>query len=164
MTVALLIGDGMATVETYFLADEQATVAAGTELSQRLRKGMTISLEGTLGAGKTTITRGILLGFGHVGAVKSPTYTLVEPYDTLSPVLYHFDLYRLGDPEELEYMGIRDYFSEHTICLVEWAERGEGVLPTPDVIIRLAPMACEKTGAMGRQLVIHFVTPPLAGD
>lgn len=147
----------MTTKERYFLGDEQATIQAGIDLSQRLRAGMTVFLEGTLGAGKTTITRGILMGLGHSGAVKSPTYTLVEPYDQLTPVVYHFDLYRLGDPEELEYMGIRDYFTPSNICLVEWSERGEGVLPLPDVIVSLAPEKNATTGTVGRQLSIELM-------
>jgi tRNA threonylcarbamoyladenosine biosynthesis protein TsaE len=126
-------------ITTQWLADEAATVKAGEQLAAQLSPGMTVFLEGTLGAGKTTITRGILQAFGHSGAVKSPTYTLVEPYESLSPMIYHFDLYRLGDPEELEYMGIRDYFSPQSLCIVEWAERGEGVLPEPDVIVSLTP-------------------------
>jgi tRNA threonylcarbamoyladenosine biosynthesis protein TsaE len=128
---------------TQWLADEAATVLAGQQLAAQLSAGMTVFLEGTLGAGKTTITRGILQGFGHSGAVKSPTYTLVEPYEQLSPMVYHFDLYRLGDPEELEYMGIRDYFSSQSLCIVEWAERGEGVLPKPDVVVSLTPKICD---------------------
>jgi len=126
-----------------WLADEAATVQAGEQLAAQLSAGMTVFLEGTLGAGKTTITRGILQGFGHSGAVKSPTYTLVEPYENVSPTIYHFDLYRLGDPEELEYMGIRDYFSAQSLCIVEWAERGQGVLPEPDVIVSLSPKISE---------------------
>lgn len=127
-----------------WLADEAATVQAGEQLAAQLLAGMTVFLEGTLGAGKTTITRGILQGFGHSGAVKSPTYTLVEPYENVSPTIYHFDLYRLGDPEELEYMGIRDYFSAQSLCIVEWAERGQGVLPEPDVIVSLSPKICDE--------------------
>jgi tRNA threonylcarbamoyladenosine biosynthesis protein TsaE len=127
-----------------WLVDEAATVQAGEQLAAQLSAGMTVFLEGTLGAGKTTITRGILQGFGHSGAVKSPTYTLVEPYENVSPTIYHFDLYRLGDPEELEYMGIRDYFSAQSLCIVEWAERGVGVLPEPDVIVSLSPKICDE--------------------
>ncbi len=124
-----------------FLEDEMATENLGRGLATvvvQAGQGVTVFLEGNLGTGKTTLSRGVMRGLGHEGAVKSPTYTIVEPYEHLSPPAYHFDLYRLGDPEELEYMGIRDYFQGQSLCLIEWPERGRGILPDPDLWIRLS--------------------------
>jgi len=115
------------------LPDEAATLAFGVKLSHHLSPGQLIFLEGQLGSGKTTCARGILRGFGFSGPVKSPTYTLVESYDFDWGVLYHFDLYRIHDPRELEFIGLREYFSDESIVLVEWAERGLSMLPKPDI-------------------------------
>ncbi|MEP5764682.1 MAG: tRNA (adenosine(37)-N6)-threonylcarbamoyltransferase complex ATPase subunit type 1 TsaE [Halieaceae bacterium] len=118
-------------------ADETAMIALGQQFGRSLRAPLLVYLCGELGMGKTTLARGVLRAFGHQGAVKSPTYTLVEPYELEALSLYHFDLYRLGDPEELEYMGIRDYFHPRSIVLVEWPARGEGILPPPDMLVSI---------------------------
>ena len=118
--------------------DEQAMVKLGERMGKALADRAVIFLEGKLGAGKTTLCRGVLRAMGHVGAVKSPTFTLVEPYKFNDKNLYHFDLYRLGDPEELEYMGIRDYFQPGNLCLIEWSERGQEFLPQPDLQVNIS--------------------------
>lgn len=126
--------------------DADAQEALGLELSAALKGRGVIYLQGDLGAGKTTLTRGILCAYGHRGAVKSPTYTLVEPYELPAVTAYHFDLYRLTDPEELELMGIRDYCRADTLALVEWPERGHPFLPPADLVITITLSAAPQNG------------------
>jgi len=139
---------------TLFLADEAATLEFGARLAEKLQPGLFVSLAGDLGSGKTTLARGILRGLGYQGKVKSPTYTLVELYKLFRLDLYHFDLYRFSNPQELLEAGFRDAFDDGNICLVEWPERASGLLPPPDLEMTLA---LEGTG---RRLGIRAETEP----
>ena len=122
---------------TRYLADDSATAALGAELARALVPGLVIYLCGNLGAGKTALVRAVLRGLGYEGKVKSPTFTLVELYAISSLTIYHFDLYRFGDPREWVEAGFRDYFGTDAVCLVEWPEKAEGVLPPADLRITL---------------------------
>ena len=132
-------------MKSIFLADEHDTITFGQTLAKFCPPGLNIYLYGDLGAGKTTLVRGLIQSFLPETKVKSPTYTLVEGYDLTDSKqnphklnhIYHFDLYRLGDPEELEYLGGRDYFSGDAVCLIEWPQRGEGWLAKPDIEVSL---------------------------
>ncbi len=151
-----------------YLADEQATESFGRVLALATQRehcndaqenspltiGGRIYLSGDLGAGKTTLVRGFMRGYNHQGPVKSPTYTLVEPYESLGCNIYHFDLYRLADPEEVEFLGVWEYFEAGNLCLIEWPEKGKGVLPAADLQIEL------KTESQGRRLSWRSNTVP----
>lgn len=111
----------------------------GRQLAAALQAPLCIFLQGDLGAGKTTLVRGLLRALGHQAAARSPTYTLMEPYAELTPACYHFDLYRLSDAEELEYLGIRDLLDRPVVLLFEWPQRGTGYLPAADLLLDIRP-------------------------
>lgn len=119
------------------LADEDATLAFGRVLAQLSEGKGFFTLSGDLGAGKTTLSRGLIQALGHNGAVKSPTYTLVEPYELPGAHVFHYDLYRLGDPGELHDLGVYDQLGGDTLTLMEWPERAGNQLPAPDLALTL---------------------------
>lgn len=145
-------------------ATERLGQAFGAAL-QRLSGGLVVTLAGELGAGKTALVRAVLAGLGHRGPVVSPSYTLVEPYALAHRTLYHMDLYRLGDPEELEFLGIRDIDPTRDLLFVEWAENGAGFLPTADLALSLAyrdtgrRMTCRAEGQQGRRALAALAGP-----
>ncbi len=140
------------------LPDEAATAALGQRLAAAVSDvsegPFFVALEGPLGAGKTSLARAFLRALGHEGAVRSPTYTLLEPYEFDDRLVVHLDLYRLSDPGELDYLGVEDLFCPGHILLVEWPERGLGHLPAPDLSVRLA------YAGSGRQADLRSGAPP----
>ena len=134
---------------TAYLPDESATLALGAALARAVVPGLVIYLHGDLGAGKTALTRALLRATGHQGTVKSPTYTLSEPYRVQldgAPVnVIHYDLYRMSSPEEFLDAGFREDFDGKNICIVEWPEKGEPVLPAPDVRVLLGVSGAGRT-------------------
>ncbi|MCF7986294.1 MAG: tRNA (adenosine(37)-N6)-threonylcarbamoyltransferase complex ATPase subunit type 1 TsaE [Methylovulum sp.] len=131
---------------TIFLPDTQATEQLGVQLWTLIPARALVFLCGNLGVGKTTLVRGYLRAGGFLGTVKSPTYTLVEEYALGERKICHFDLYRINDPEELEWIGIRDYLSQEGVCFVEWPDKGKGYLVEPDITLELS------LEGMGRRL------------
>lgn len=137
------------------LLNEQETEQFGAELWRILPKKCLLFLHGDLGAGKTTLTRGVLRAAGHKSAVKSPTYTLVEEYEIPSGKFFHFDLYRIKYPEELEWIGMQDYLEQQCLCFIEWPELGKGYLPTADIELSLT------TEGNGRVVDINVLSEKL---
>lgn len=121
----------------WYLDQAVDTERVGAALARTLEGGLVIALEGDLGAGKTTLVRGVLRELGWTGPVKSPTYSLVEYYPFSSLYLYHFDFYRFADPSEWETAGLADCFRDDSVCLVEWPERIAELLPSPDLVVAL---------------------------
>lgn len=141
------------------LRNEAETLELGAKLFRSMKQPLRFYLYGDLGSGKTTLVRGFIRATGYCGPVKSPTFTLVEEYQFPEWRLVHLDLYRLADPEELEWIGIRDYFEANCVGLIEWPDRGSGFLPQPDLSIRLSHKGegriavLEPQGLAGYQLV-----------
>ncbi len=140
----------------FFLKNEAEQLALASRIAANTVAGTAIFLDGDLGTGKTTLVRGFLQSLGFSGNVKSPTYTLVEPYLIDNQQIYHFDLYRLGTPDELEYAGGRDYFDNDAICLIEWPEKAQGYLPVADLLCQLSYQ--NQAGEQGRQCIISANT------
>lgn len=137
------------------LEDEQKMQVFGGKIAQvigQINAPLLILLNGDLGAGKTTLSRGILNGLGHRGSVKSPTYTLVEPYDLEIGKVFHFDLYRLVDPEELYDIGFNDYLTESQLCMIEWPDKGGSLLPKADISLQI------NSNGTGRQVILTAQT------
>ena len=129
--------------------DEQKMQIIAVALAQNLPNKAIIFLDADLGMGKSYLTREIIRSFGYSGAIKSPTYTLVEPYTGGQKDVLHFDLYRLGDPEELEFIGIWDYLNQEALSFIEWPDKAKGVLPNPDLVIHIDDYK------MGRVLTLY---------
>lgn len=149
------------------LSSESETLRFGGQLAKHIESqgvsntvviganALCVYLQGDLGAGKTTLARSIVQAFGHAGTVKSPTYTLVEPYELAAINIYHFDLYRLADPEELLFLGVEDYFSHSSnLCLIEWPSRGREFLPKADLQIMLSNTAAADGDTNARQIKV----------
>lgn len=142
------------------IEDEAAMRALGARLAHACPPRCVVYLIGDLGAGKTTLVRGFLGALGHAAAVRSPTYTIVEPYELGGRQVYHLDLYRLTDPGELEFLGLRDWLAEPAVLLVEWPDHGTGVLPPADLILRLThadtarQVSFESTSTVGQRLLM----------
>jgi tRNA threonylcarbamoyladenosine biosynthesis protein TsaE len=134
-----------------FLAAEADTLALGAALAPGLTGGMVVYLSGELGAGKTTLARGILRGLGHTGRVKSPSFALVEPYKLSRLYLYHFDFYRFTDPRELAEAGFREYFGPDALCLVEWPENAAGMIPPADLKLKVTALGSGRQVEIGSE-------------
>lgn len=121
------------------LPDEAATMALGQQLAKSVTPGLLFFLQGDLGAGKTTLTRALLRGLGVTGRVKSPSYALVEPYELADFTVYHFDLYRFGEPREWFDAGFDEMLNSSSVVIIEWPEKAEACLPVPDIVATLTP-------------------------
>lgn len=143
----------------WLLGDAAAMEAFGAALARACPERALIFLQGDLGAGKTTLARGLVRALGHRGNVKSPTYTLVEPYALGQRRVYHLDLYRVAEAAELEYLGLREILAEPALVLIEWPERGAGWLPLPDLRVEIGilpnarSVACEALSAAGHGIL-----------